>query len=238
MRIDFPTFIKRYTPDKDKFPFGMRLYLGEQGSGKSLTMIYDLRKIYNQFGDVSIISNIKLNLPADVDYQYYNDVQGLIDCIDYVEQQRIKHVLILIDEGLTYFAENGGIDPALMSKITQNRKNRRLMMISTQKFERLNNRLRDFSLESVDCRHFGNIQYNIVRDDQKLAWDRELMRYTAPKKYSYVFKRNNELFRLYDTFQVIKLDTNTKTGSLLGDKSPPVSLSSGKKGLVRRKAVR
>lgn len=237
MRIDFPTFAKRYTPDKDKFPFGMRLYLGEQGCGKTLSMIYDMKKIYNSFDDVSIVSNVKLNLPHDITYQYFTDVIGLIQSLDFVEKQSLKHVVVIIDEGLTYFAENGGIDPALMSKITQNRKNRRFMMISTQKFERLNNRLRDFSLESVDCRHIGNIQYNVVRDDRKLAWDKTLMCYTAPKKYSYVFKRNNELFRLYDTFQVINLDTKTKTGSLLGDKAPP-SQPVVKSGLIRRKAIR
>lgn len=237
MKIDFPTFMKRYTADKDKFPFGMRLYLGEQGCGKTLSMVYDMRKIYNSFDKVSIISNIKLNLPNKVNYQLFADVQGLISCLEYVESQGVKHCIVLIDEGLTYFAENGGIDPALMSKITQNRKNRRFMMISTQKFERLNNRLRDFSLESVECRHIANIQYNVVRDDQKLAWDKTLMRYTAPKKYSYVFKRNNELFRLYDTFQVIKLDTKTKTGSLLGDKSPPTVAPVGLK-LNRSKVFR
>lgn len=236
MKIDFPTFVKKYTADKDKFPYGMRLYLGEQGSGKSLSMIYDMKNIYNRFDDVSIISNIKLNLPNKVEYQYYVDVEGLIDSLEYAEQQNQKHVIVLIDEGLTYFAENGGIDPALMSKITQNRKNRRFMMISTQKFERLNNRLRDFSLESVDCRHFGNIQYNVIRDDQKLSWDKTLMQYTAPKKGSYMFKRNNELFRLYDTFQVIKLNTKTKTGSLLGSKSPPITV--GTSGILNRKAKR
>lgn len=238
MKIDFKTFFKRRTPDRDKFPFGIRIYDAPQGQGKSLSMVYDMRKIYNAFDDVSIISNIKLNLPSNITYQFYSDVKSLIDCLDYAESEGLRHVIVLIDEGLTYFAENGGIDPALMSKITQNRKNRRFLMISTQKFTRLNNRLRDFSLETVQCSHFGPIQINRVRDDTKLVWDKTEMDFVGIKKYTYIFKRNNELFRLYDTNQIIKLDTKTKTGSILGDKSPPVSITGVQPGFNRRKAKR
>ena len=238
MKIDWPTFIKRRTPDRDKFPFGIRIYDAPQGMGKSLSMCYDMRKIYNAFDDVSIVSNIKLNLPKNITYQFYNDVEGLIQCLDYVEQQGLRHVLVLIDEGLTYFAENGGIDPALMSKITQNRKNRRFIMISTQKFTRLNNRLRDFSMETVQCTHFGPIQVNRVRDDTKLVWDKNEMDYVGVKKYTYVFKRNNELFNLYDTNQIIKVNTKIKTGSLLGDKSPPIQPVGEKKTFRRSKITR
>lgn len=224
MKIDWKSFVKKYTVDKDKFPFGIRIYDGVQGSGKSLSMIYDMREIYNAFDDVTIITNIDLNLPEGVEYTYYESVQGLIDAITEVEVLKKRHVIVIIDEGLTYFAENGGIDPALMNKITQNRKNRRFIMISTQKFTRLNNRLRDFSLETVQCGHFANIQINKVRDDTKLHWDKEEMDFVGDKKFTYIFKRNNELFSLYDTNQIIKLDTKTKTSGLLGSKSPPVAV--------------
>lgn len=224
MKIDWNSFVKKYTVDKDKFPFGIRLYDGAQGEGKTLSMVYDMREIYNAFDDVTLITNIDLNLPEGVEYIYYESVDGLIDAMAEVEDEGKKHVIVMIDEGLTYFAENGGIDPALMHKITQNRKNRRFVMISVQKFTRLNNRLRDFSLETVQCGHFGNIQINRVRDDRKLKWDREEMDFVGDKKFTYVFKRNNELFELYDTFQIIKLDTETKTSGLLGSKPPPVAV--------------
>lgn len=222
-KIDYPSFAKKYTSDPDKFPFGIRIYVGAQGEGKTLSMIHDLRDIYNTFDDCYIVSNIKLNIP--VDYTFFIGIDGLVNALDDIEKNHLKHVIILLDEGLTYFAENGGIDPALMSKITQNRKNRRFFMISTQQFTRLNNRIRDFSTESVLCSHFMNIQINQIRDDQKLAWDKNQMAYIGPKKYTTVFKRNNDLFKLYDTYQVIKIDKKLKMGGTLGAKSPPFPLA-------------
>lgn len=223
MRVDFPTFLKRYTREKDRFPFGIRLYDGVQGAGKSLSMVYDMRKIYNEWNDTCIVSNIKLVLPKEVDYRYYEEVDELINILNVIEYEQKRHVLVIIDEGLTYFAENGGIDPALMNKITQNRKNRRLIMISVQKFKRLNNRLRDFSMETVVCSNLGFVQINQVRDDKNLKWDKEAMDFLGEKKYTYIFKRNDDLFRFYDTNQIIKLNKDIHTGGLLGDKPPPSS---------------
>lgn len=227
MKIDLPTFLKHYTAETDKFPFGIRLYDAYFGGGKTLSMIYDMRKIYNEYNDTHIISNIKLNLPESVDYEYFNDPDTLIAILNRVQSENRKHVLVMIDEGLSYFAENGGIDPALMNSITQSRKNRTFIMISVQKFKRLNNRLRDFSKETVQCTNFGRIQINRVRDDAKLKWDKEVMDFVGEKKYTYVFKRNDDLFKFYDTNQIIKLDKEIKTGSLLGEKPPPATPAVG-----------
>ena len=112
-----------------------------------------------------------------------------------------------------------------MNKITQNRKCRRFMMLATQKFKRVNNRLRDFSLETVICKHFWFLQINIVRDDTSLHWDKNEMDFVGNKKYVYIFKRNNLLFNSFDTYDSVKLDKNLKTTSLLTPATaPPPSL--------------
>lgn len=231
MKIYGRTFFKKYTKEEDDFPFGIRLYDGVQGSGKTLSMVFDTLILKKYYPDLKIISNAGIRGIDDIDY--YTSVDELINAIN---TNVAKHTVVLIDEGLTYFAENTGIDPAFMSQITQNRKNRRLIMISTQKFKRLNNRIRDFSLETVKCRSFLNFQVNTVRDDQSVQWDKEEMDFVGRKKYTYIFKRNNELFKRYDTYQNIKLQKGQNTTYLLTEKQPPPTASvSPAKSIFKRK---
>lgn len=217
MRIDWRSFRKKYTKDEDNFPFGIRFYDAAQGGGKTLSMVHDALQLKKEFPDMVTISNVIIkNLP---DQYNFDTVDELIHLLE--ESQKNTHTLVIIDEALTYFAENGGIDPALMNKITQNRKCRRFMMLATQKFKRVNNRLRDFSLETVKCSNFWFFQINSVRDDTTLHWDKEEMDFIGSKKYTYIFKRNNELFNSYDTFASVHLDKNLNSSSLLVAAAPP-----------------
>lgn len=217
MRIYWRTFFKKHTPDKDKFPFGIRFYDAPQGGGKSLSMVFDALQLKKEYPDLHLISNLKINDWKDA--LYFSTPDDLIPLLN--QSDNWIHTLVIIDEALTYFAENGGIDPALMSSITQNRKVRRLIFVATQKFKRTNNRLRDFSLQTVKCRHFLSFQFNVVRDDTTTRWDKTEMDFVGNKLYSYIFKRNNDLYNSYDTFAKIKINKNIHTGDLLSPAVPP-----------------
>lgn len=218
MKIQWATFLKKCDKDKDDFPFGIRFYNAPMGGGKTISMINDTFEILKKYPDVHLFSNVKIKKEG-LNIKYFLTVDELVACLD--EATKFKHSLVIIDEALTYFAENGGIDPALMSSITQLRKNRIFIMISAQKFKRVNNRIRDFSLESVQCRCFGNFQWNLVRDDTNLVWDKEQMDFVGTKKYSYIFKRNNDLFKSYDTMQ--KIDIKTNTSNLFAQRGSPIA---------------
>lgn len=217
MQIDWRSFTKKYTKDKDGFPFGIRFYDAAQGGGKTLSMVHDALELKKDYPDMITISNVIIKgLPNQKNFDSVDELIYLLEL-----SQEHKHTLVIIDEALTYFAENGGIDPALMNKITQNRKCRRFMMLATQKFKRVNNRLRDFSLETVKCMHFWFIQINVVRDDTTLHWDKDEMDFVGNKKYIYVFKRNNDLFNSFNTFASIKIDKNINTNNLFSPAAAP-----------------
>lgn len=220
MKIYAKTFFKPYTREDDDFPFGIYLYDGVQGSGKTLSMVFDTLELKKSYPDMHIISNCGIRGVDNI--TYYTTVEELISSIN---SNTARHTVVLIDEGLTYFAENSGIDPALMSQITQNRKNRRLILISTQKFKRLNNRIRDFSLQTIKCRSFLNFQVNTVRDDQTVYWDKEEMDFVGEKKFTYIFKRNDELFKRYDTYQNITLQKGQNISTLYQEKQPPPTVA-------------
>lgn len=218
MRIYLKTFFKHRTDDPDKFPFGMRFYDGPMGSGKSLSMVWDALKLKEEFEDMNLISNLRINdFPNQKNFETVEELIVLLE-----ESQHNKHTLVIIDEALTYFAENGGIDPALMNQITQSRSCRRLIFIASQKFKRLNNRLRDFSTETVICHSiFNRFQVNTVRDDSTLHWDKEEMDFVGQRKDTIIFKRHDDLFSRYDTFAGVHLNTSLSTSSLLSASATP-----------------
>ena len=221
MKIYWKTFFKKHTKDPDSFPFGIRFYDAVQGGGKTLSMVFDAIELKKEFPDMKLITNVIIEDFEDM--ETFETVEELIVLLE--KSQGNKHTLVIIDEALTYFAENGGIDPALMNKITQNRKCRRFIMLATQKFKRINNRLRDFSLETVKCCHLLNFQINVVRDDTTLHWDKDEMDFIGQKKYIYIFKRNNELYNRFNTFATIHIDKNLSTSTLLTASSTPAEMS-------------
>lgn len=227
MKIYWGTLFKKHTPDKDNFPFGITFYDAPQGGGKTLSMVFDALQLKKEYPDLHLISNVKINGWKDA--LYFQTPQELVKLLELSDTW--QHTLIIIDEALTYFAENGGIDPGLMSGITQNRKVRRLMFIATQKFKRTNNRLRDFSLRTVKCNNIFSFQYNIVRDDSTTHWDKEEMDFVGNKLYSYIFKRNNDLYSAYDTFAKIKINTNLNTQYLTPARAPAQAQASNNKGV-------
>lgn len=220
MKIDWRSFTKKYVKDPDSFPYGMVFYDGVMGSGKSLTMVHDAIEICKKYDDVLLISNIEFKVPIGAEQIiYFVTVPELIKALEY--SQNRKHTWVIIDEALTYFAENGGIDPALMNKITQSRSCRRLICLGSQEFKRVNNRLRDFSMQTVKCHNFGRFQINTIRDDRKLHWDKNEMDFVGPFIEYRIFKRNVELFNSYDTFAGVKLNTSLHSSSLLSPAAAP-----------------
>lgn len=216
MKVYKDTFFKPVHNDNDKFPFAVRLYVAFMGGGKTLSMVADTYEILKEFKDVYVISNVKLNFIEN--YMYYESVEDLLYYLQLVSDK--KHVLVLMDEGLSYFAENGGINPSLLPSLTHSRKNRVLFMISVQFYNRLNNRMRDFADESVHCSHIGNYQINRVRDEHKTVYDKSTFQFIGPRKDTIIFKRNDILYNSYDTLQ--KIDITKKTDYLFTAESPPV----------------
>lgn len=210
MKIYWGTLFKKCDKDTDTFPYGITFYDAPQGGGKSLSMVFDALQLKKEFPDLHLISNLVIKDWESA--EYFNTPPDLVNLL--TKSENHKHTLVIIDEALSYFAENGGIDPGLMSEITQNRKQRRLMFIATQKFKRTNNRLRDFSLKTVKCRSIFNLQVNQVRDDQTVVWDKDDMDFVGKKLFTYIFKRNNDLYNMYDTFAKTNINMNSRTDNL------------------------
>lgn len=223
MKIYWRTLFRKRDKQKDKFPFGVRFYEAYMGDGKSLSSVWDAFQLAYEFPDMLLFSNLKIkDFPTK--QINFSTKEQLYDFLIKIDNDEInyKHILILIDEALPYFSENQGLSVGTITALTNLRKNRVCMFLNTQKFTRVNNRIRDFSKETVKCDTlFGIFQYNKVRDDRHLVWSKDEMDYIGGKKYSYLFKRHNRLYNSYDTLAKIKTSKTKDEPLLIAAAAPP-----------------
>lgn len=205
MRIDFPTFLKKWTrPTPNQFPVGSRVYKGFQGSGKTLSMVKYAFDISKTFPACHIFSNIKISgLP---NYHYIENDNDVKNALEFANGSR--GVLVLLDEAHLYFNKKSGIPLDVLTAISQQRKDRRRIVFSSQIWEELDISLRKQVKEIVSCRcFFGKIQFNQIYDGETLSWDKLQSSYTAKKLRSEIFKHYDVLYNSYSTLQ--KITTNS-----------------------------
>lgn len=209
MKIDLPSFTKNYVaPKKGQFPTGTRVYTGHQGSGKTLSLVKYAFDVKEVFPKCKVFSNVKL-----YGMKYFPITDGPSLKVAISCENGSNGVLILLDEAHLYFGRKDGIPLDLLTCISQQRKDRRRLIFSSQIWEELDISLRKQVKEIVHCRCiFKKVQINTVSDGETLHYDKQLSRFCADKKYTEIFKHNEEYYKRYDTYQ--KIITNEEYQSL------------------------
>ena len=208
MKIDWNTFTKKYTrPKKNLFPTGSRVYKGFQGSGKTLSMVKYALDLHKKFPDCLIFSNVHIK---GIDENHYMFIEN-DDILKYAltVQKGERGVLVLLDEAHLYFNKKNGISLDVLTCISQQRKDRRRLVFSSQIWEELDISLRKQVKEIVSCRNiFGKIQINTISDGESLTYDKLSGSYVAKPIRTEIFKHNNDLYNSYSTYQKIITNDN------------------------------
>ena len=153
--------------------------------------------------------------------------------------ERLLYLLILlpdmpmeylfVDEAHLYFNKKTGISLDVLTSISQQRKDRRRIILSSQIWEDLDISLRKQVKEVVNCRRFGFLQINTILKGETLHWDKFEGAYIADKDYTEIFKHNDWLYSRYDTRQ--KIIKNDKYNRTITQNEPKTFIVSPKKGL-------
>lgn len=201
MKIYWDTFLKKWVkPKKNQFPTGSRVYKGFQGSGKSLSMVKYAQDISKEYPESLIYSNMKLKNIKN--YVFIENDSVLKEALSLSNGER--GVLILLDEAHLYFNKKSGISLDVLTCISQQRKDRKRLVFSSQIWEELDISLRKQVKEIVSCRCFaGKFQINTLSDGETLTYDKQLGEYVAKRIRYEIFKHYKELYDSYDTYQKI-----------------------------------
>lgn len=217
MLIDWKSFKKKRTPEKGKqFPTGSAVYFGFQGQGKTLAMTAYAFRIKEEFPDCVIFSNYNL---YGIDYNYCFSDEDVKNALCF--QNGSKGVLVLLDEAHLYFGKKTGIGLETLTAISQQRKDKRRIVFTSQIWEELDISLRKQVKEIHHCHKVFNLIIQNVCDGETLSYDKLKSEYVAKHIRYEIFKMNDEYFNRYNTYQ--KIVTNDEMIAPLATRAPTAS---------------
>lgn len=186
------------------FPYaGMWIFSGQQGSGKTLLMMHLVQEIHQQYPDALIVSNISIYGIPSIPYR------GIEDFEKYKNGH--KGVIYVIDEIHILFnaLESAKMPLSTMQVWAQNRKNYRLILGTSQRFNRVAKGVREQTTWNYEChRPILSLIYSYrvmdganYDDNGKYIIEDENDR---PRRHFYIPKVS--VMRMYNTLEVVVRD--------------------------------
>lgn len=174
---------------------GVIIYTGRQGSGKTIAMVEQTIRMQHEYPSCKCISNLN--------YLYQDD--ELTDWRQLIEYKNgHQGVIVQMDETQNWFSSNQSknFPPELLEVITQNRKNRRVILGTSQSFNRLSKPLREQTTEVRKCLTLFGCITIIHRQEPELDSTGEVVKWKH--RGFYWFVHTPEIRDSYDTYHVIE----------------------------------
>lgn len=188
--------------DPDYFRYqGLIIYEGRQGSGKTSTMIRDTMLMQEEYPLCKCITNLG--------YKYQDDeLKHWRKLVNY--KNDIYGVVAVMDELQNWFSSNQSknFPPEMLQTITQNRKNRRIILGTAQSFNLLAKAIRTQCTEVRKCITFLGCITFVRKKEPYLDSEGNVKEWKNRGYYFYV--HNKKLRDSYDTYKVI--DSLVKSG--------------------------
>lgn len=207
--------------DPDFFaPFGTQVHCGRQGSGKTISAVHTVRKIKSDYPKAILVSNMALTFLEPVPVTRFLDSEFKFDPFkQYVLAHEVddlhvaltqinndfRGVIYLIDEIHTYFnaLQSKDIPMHVFTEISQQRKQRKLIIGTSQLFMRMAKPLREQCDLIIMCKTFlGHFTKMDIYDAMTLEQDYSGHLIGTKKKTAW-FAHTQELHESFDTFQKI-----------------------------------
>lgn len=183
-------------------PYGLKMFCGRQGSGKTIGMVWYLDQIRRKYPNAHIYTN----------FDYVHQTAPLESLPDLLELRNGEDgVVFALDEIQNEFSSAASKDfpETLLSEITQQRKQRICILASSQVFTRVAKPLREQCYEVIDCRTFFKRWTRLKcydGDDYCSIIDcyNPEKKFKLPKKWVQSFIQTDELRESYDTYAKVK----------------------------------
>lgn len=186
-------------------PDGILVFCGPQGSGKTLSAVNYVYQLACNYPNVKIVTNVELHdFPEGVEIFPYTG----FECLSKYNNG-YKGVIFLIDEIQIDFnsLDSKNIDPSVITEISQQRKQRKHIVGTSQVFMRIAKPFREQFKYAVMCScPWGLVQNNVLVDGATAQEDgnghldcRSIKRF--------LWFHTPEMYKRYDTYaKVLKTD--------------------------------
>lgn len=209
IKCDFKSFFRSAPEKLDGFPVGSRVYKGFQGSGKTLSMVHYTLKMLEEYPDCLCFSNIMISNPRVTYFSTPEELQRILTITN-----GVNGVLVVLDEAHLFWGRKGGISLDVLTAISQQRKDRRRIVLSSQIWEELDISLRKQVKEIVQCNSImRTIIINRVYDGETLTYDKMQSQYVADLKDIYIYHMTKDEVSKYNTYQKIVTNNDYERSS-------------------------
>ncbi len=195
-------FVRR---DKDVFPlYGVHFYVNSMGSGKTISTTERALRLRKRYPKLFIVSNYEISVAN----KYFTSYEELLDLKNPFGQE--YGVLVLFDEvHLTFSSERWKEAPdGLLEYIAMRRKEKTLILGTSQVFGRIDKKLREQCTVVVECRTFLNrwtfnkafrVEDYLVNAELKDSGNKKRKRL-----YRYNFVQTNSIRSAYDSYALVE----------------------------------
>lgn len=210
--------------NKDFFwPTGTQVYVGRQGSGKTISAVKHLHDLKERYPKAIIVTNVGLNTLKGRPFQTKNQLRELLSHLnketEYIYFKTMEQlelvltqvnngifgVIYLIDEIHTYFnaLESKNIPMYVFTEISQQRKQRKLIIGTSQLFLRMAKPLREQCDNLIVCNTLlGFWTFQRAYDGMTLEQDYN-GNLQGKKKKSGWFFHTRRIRKSFNTFQKV-----------------------------------
>lgn len=197
----------RFSLDNPEFfsPCGIWLYSGKQGKGKTLSMMNALVNICRQYPKAIICTDM------DIKLEVFGLNNTIVPYTDYSQIETLKNgiygVIFVWDEIQVIYncMESRGVPTSELACFCQNRKDRRLVLATSQKSNRPAKEIREQCSYLIKCDNFFEIlQRNTIiepDDDNEIDKNGKIQGELIAKCY---FFHTLSLYNCYNTYNKIE----------------------------------
>ena len=190
--------------DRDVFrPYGVWMYTGKQGSGKTMSLIYKLEQLRRRYPKIKIYTNCGYKFQT-------GPLLSLNDLLDKSKYNGEFGTVFVIDEIQNEFscATSKDFPETLLSLITMQRKQRVLILTTSQVFSRVSKPIREQCYRAIECFTFlGRYTVNRFYDGIKYADSFELSpderKKACRKLYKIGFVQTDYLRNCFNSYEII-----------------------------------
>lgn len=195
IKIYWQSFKYKSTPQIDD-QHGVYLIHGKQGSNKSYFATQFVLQQNKKFNKIK--TNVKsLHIPG-YEIEYFTKLDEIVFDTD-------DHVIYVIDEISRKFKKEDKTSQQFYAWLNQSRKRKRIVILITQELKEVPMWLRRpvrFTFETKPL--FFGIFYTLMGDGYNLTLNKDTLEWEAPILKIYVYKRNQYIASMYDTFEPIQ----------------------------------
>lgn len=185
-------------------PFGVYMFCGRQGAGKTMGLVYTLEEYRRRYPKAKIYTNMN--------YKYETaPLKGLTDLLDKSLYNGTNGTIFVIDEIQNEFscATSKDFPESLLQLVTMQRKQKIVILATSQVFTRVSKPLREQCFYVIDCftflgrytrlKWFFSEDYNTYIDNPTPK-NKLKMR----KKRKACFVQTDRLRELYDSYSLVE----------------------------------